>query len=256
MTPARQDLVLRSPWLNAAGTLGFSPPRHWRWTEEAGAFVTNPVSRLPRSPASHRAVIPYPGGFLLHTGHPNPGLQAVLRRQMARWRRLEMPLWVHLLGDDPAVVAQMTRALEDFQDVVQAVEVGLPPGASPAVALELVRAAAGELPVVAAVALTAAGEGWLSGLAGAGASAISLVAPRGCMPDRNGNLITGRLYGPALFPLALAALRSACSAGLPVIASGGVYRLEDGRKLLQAGALAVQLDAVLWTAGLPAQPAA
>jgi len=36
------------------------------------------------------------------------------------------------------------------------------------------------------------------------------------------------------------------AAGLPVIAGGGVYTPEQAQALLDAGALAVQLDSVLW----------
>jgi dihydroorotate dehydrogenase (NAD+) catalytic subunit len=244
----REDLFLHSPWLNAAGMLGFSPPRAWRWPVEMGAFVTNPVSRLPRSPASNRAAIPYPGGLLFHTGHPNPGLQSVLRRNIEHWRRLDVPIWVHLLGDDPGMVALLVHDLEECQDIVMAVEIGIPPGASSAEGLALVQAATGELPVIAAIPLTAAFEGWLPDLIKAGAAAISLTAPRGCLAAGDGRLVSGRLYGPSLFPLAMAGLQSALSCGLPVIAGCGVYTLADGEKLLEAGALAVQLDTVLWIA--------
>jgi dihydroorotate dehydrogenase len=33
---------------------------------------------------------------------------------------------------------------------------------------------------------------------------------------------------------------------LPVIAGGGVYRLEDGAALLKAGAWGIQIDTALW----------
>ena len=61
-----------------------------------------------------------------------------------------------------------------------------------------------------------------------------------------GKLIAGRLYGPALLPLALAAVYSLRRQSLPVIAGGGVYRKADGEALQAAGAVAVQLDSVLW----------
>jgi dihydroorotate dehydrogenase len=66
-------------------------------------------------------------------------------------------------------------------------------------------------------------------------------------PDHE--LVHGRLYGPAVFPLALAALLAVRRAGLPVIAGGGIYRPEQVEALLAAGASAVQVDAVLWRAG-------
>jgi dihydroorotate dehydrogenase (NAD+) catalytic subunit len=246
MNNPRQDLFTRSPWMNAAGTLGFSPPRSWRWPAEMGVFITNPVSLSTRSPATTRSALPYPGGLLLHTGLPNPGLKAVLKKHLARWEHSETPVWVHLLAESPDEMHQMLRILEEHQGVVMAVEVGIPPQASSEEALALVGAAVGELPVVAAVPLTAASESWLADLPRLGTSAISLVAPRGSQPGDKGNLTNGRLYGPGLLPLVFPTLQILQQHGLPVIAGCGVYRLEDGEALLKAGAWGVQVDTALW----------
>ena len=240
----RQDVEFRSPWLNAAGSLGFSPPETWAWSEPIGTFVTNPVSLFPRTPAEERAVIPFPGGFLLHSGLPNPGLKGLLA-DARRWRRDAVPVWVHIFGEAPDQIEGLVRALESL-DAVSAIELGLLPGAEPELSLSLVRAGVGELPLVVNFPLTAASEAWVDKLAGLGASAISLGAPRGWLPGANGKLTGGRLYGPAILPLALAAVRSLRRQALPVIAGGGVYRKADGEALLAAGAVAVQLDSVLW----------
>jgi dihydroorotate dehydrogenase (NAD+) catalytic subunit len=243
-------LDFRSPWLNAAGSLGYSPPETWAWSEPIGAFVTNPVSLYPRTPAEERAVIRFAGGFLLHTGLPNPGLKGLLAGAR-RWERSSVPLWVHIIGDTPEEIEHMVRVLES-QEAVSAIELGIGPQAGPELALRLASAAVGELPLVVNFPLTAAGEGWVDRLAGLGASAISLGAPRGLlpasgsMPGATGKLIAGRLYGPAILPLALAAVRALRRQPLPVIAGGGVYRKADGEALLAAGAVAVQLDSVLW----------
>ena len=75
----KQDLTFRTPLMNAAGMLGFIPnpraPLDLGWL---GAFVTNPVSLSPRQPAENRVMLPFAGGFLLHTGLPNPGLRVVI----------------------------------------------------------------------------------------------------------------------------------------------------------------------------------
>ena len=75
----------------------------------------------------------------------------------------------------------------------------------------------------------------------AGASAISLGAPRGRLDG-----ISGRMYGPGIFPLALQAVENLAGLGLPVIGAGGVYQPKDVDTMLEAGALAVQVDTVLW----------
>jgi dihydroorotate dehydrogenase (NAD+) catalytic subunit len=246
---ARQDLDFRSPWLNAAGSLGYNPPEKWAWSEPIGAFITNPVSLFPRTPAEERAVIRFPGGFLLHSGLPNPGLKGLLVGAR-RWERSTIPLWVHIFGDTPEEIEHMVRALEGHE-AVSAIELGIGPRADPELALKLARAGVGELPLVVNFPLTAAAESWVDKLAGLGASAVSLGAPRGLLPAPGmagaaGKLIAGRLYGPAILPLTLAAVRSLRRQPLPVIAGGGVYRKADGEALLAAGAVAVQLDSVLW----------
>jgi dihydroorotate dehydrogenase (NAD+) catalytic subunit len=241
---ARQGLDFRSPWLNAAGSLGFTPPETWVWSEPFGAFVTNPVSLFPRTPAEERAVIPFPGGFLMHSGLPNPGLKGLLAGAR-RWERAAVPVWVHIIGDTPEEIERIVRVLEG-QEAVSAIELGITPQAEPELALRLARAGVGELPLVVNFPLTAAAESWVDKLASLGASAVSLGAPRGLLPGTNGKLAAGRLYGPAVLPLAFAAVRSLRRQPLPVIAGGGVFRKSDGEALLAAGAVAVQLDSVLW----------
>jgi dihydroorotate dehydrogenase (NAD+) catalytic subunit len=112
----------------------------------------------------------------------------------------------------------------------------------------MVRSAAGELPVLARLPLERILELAETAIS-AGAAAISLCPPRGVLPDSDGKLLRGRLYGPALFPLALAAVQALARSGLPVIGACGVYQPEDIEAMLAAGALAVQLDSVLWRGG-------
>jgi dihydroorotate dehydrogenase (NAD+) catalytic subunit len=252
-----QDLDLRSPWLNAAGFLGFAPPARKAEGEPAfmgearqtefplGAFITNPVSDGRRTPAEGRIFLPFEGGFLLHTGLPNPGLSHVLAAHAQRWRRSPVPVWVHLIGDVPQDIDRMVRKLED-REYVSTIELGISPRAAPEQALDLVTAAVGELPVVVSIPLGRVNEAWLEKLPGLGVRAISLSAAYGTLPGCEGRLVSGRIYGPAIFPLALNAVRSLKWLGLPVIAGGGVFRKQDGEAMLSAGAVAVQLDAVLW----------
>lgn len=239
------ELEISSPWMNAAGSLGFAPPACWNWVEPQGAFVTNPVSLSPRTPAQNRALLPYAGGFLLHSGLPNPGLNAVLRAHAAAWQRSVLPIWVHLLADQPGEIHQMALRLENVEGVA-ALEVGIPPRAEPALALELIQAALGELPVIAAIPLQMAEQPWLEQLAGLGLRALTLSAARGMLPGEKGSPIGGRLYGPGLYPLILSAIRSLRDLGLPLIAGAGIYSLAEGQTLLQAGASAIQVDSVLW----------
>ncbi len=241
----RQDLVLDSPWINAAGTLGFAPPARWPLPEPQGAFVTNPISLMARSPAADRSAMPYTGGFLLHTGHPNPGLSRVLRRYGERWAQSSLPIWVHLLANHPGEVQQMVQRLEGVEGVM-AVELGLPPGIQGKEILAFVEAGFGELPLVVNLPLSMAGEGWLKGLPDIGVSAICLSAPRGTLLTDTRRPVSGRLFGPALFPQVLAAVQTSHRLGLQVIAGAGIYRRQDAQALRDAGAWAVELDSVVW----------
>ena len=80
-----------------------------------------------------------------------------------------------------------------------------------------------------------------------GASALSLAPPRGSLPSQDGKGLTaGRLYGPGLFPQSLELVSTASKAGLPIIGAGGVWEETQAAAMLEAGAVAVQVDASLW----------
>ena len=241
----RQEIYLDSPWLNAAGTHGYLPPARWMVPEAMGAFITNPISLSPRTPAVERSLLDYPGGILMHSGLPNPGLSRVLRKYRERWAQSSLPIWVHLIGASPDEVRQMIQRLEG-QEGVMAIELGLPPDAEGEAALALVEAAYGELPLVVHLPLNRSREPWVQELPGLGVSAVSLGAPRGVLNGGAGRPVSGRLYGPSLLPLTLAAVQSVRRLGVQIIAGAGVYRRQDAQTLRDAGAWAVQLDTVLW----------
>ena len=59
-------------------------------------------------------------------------------------------------------------------------------------------------------------------------------------------VLSGRMYGPGIFPQVLYTTRELVGMGVPVIAGGGVYTPEDAEALVDAGALAAQVDTALW----------
>jgi len=235
--------------MNAAGTLGFAPDPHGPvYLNHLGAFITNPISLAPRSPASGSRLLNFPGGFLLHTGYPNPGLKQVLRRYALRWERSHLPVIVHILAQDVVEISAMLKFLEGL-DGVMGIELGLPPEITAQATHAWIQAAIGELPVVIRLSMERISE--LAPIAlESGVSAISLAPPRGALSGSSSNqdlgIIQGRLYGPAIFPLALTAVHALVELGIPVIAAGGIYHQEHIETMLAAGALGVQLDTVLW----------
>ena len=241
----KQDLTFSTPYMNAAGTLGFAPdyraPVPW---DEFGAFVTNPISLRPRMPTKNPALIEYPGGFLLHTGLPNPGLRAVIKKYSRRWADSQLPIIVYLMADIPEETAHMVQFLEELENIV-GVELGYPPLLSDDFILSTVEMCLGEMPIIVSLP----GEQVLSlgpRVMQAGAAAISLGVQRGMIVMENGQQVTGRLNGPGLFPGALLTVRDAAQANIPIIGAGGVGSKENADAMLSVGALAVQVDADLW----------
>jgi dihydroorotate dehydrogenase len=260
----KQDLTFSSPYMNAAGTLGFAPdfraPVPW---EAFGAFVTNPLSLRPRLPTASPTLVEYPGGFLLHTGLPNPGLKAALKKYARRWADSRLPVIVHLMADRPEESMRMVLSLEGRENIA-AVELGFAPLLTDDILLLTVEMCQGELPLIVSLPV----EQVLSlgpRVVQEGAAAISLAAPRGMLPvanysplphggapggDNKGpgvrGQVIGRLSGPALFPQALLTVRDAVQANIPVIGAGGVGSKQNADAMLAAGAMAVQVDASLW----------
>jgi dihydroorotate dehydrogenase (NAD+) catalytic subunit len=238
--------------MNAAGTLGFAPdPRAGIDLDELGAFVTNPLSLRPRLPAVRPALIEFPGGFLIHTGLPNPGLSAALNKYATRWERSPLPIIIHLMAGAPEDTARMVEKLESLENIL-AVELGFAARLANDILLLTLQMCFGELPLI--VSLPA--EKILSlgpRLMDAGASAISISPARGALPRPGtsspigkGELMAGRLFGPSQYPIALEIVHAASKIGLPVIGAGGIWNETQASEMLSAGALAVQMDARLW----------
>lgn len=244
----KRDLYFSKPIMNAAGTLGFSPDfrglDNLEGLKNFGAFVTNPISLRSRMPAAQPALIEFPGGFLLHTGLPNPGLSAVIKKHSARWNRADMPVIVNLMADRPEETMHMVQMLEGIENVM-AVELGFAPLLSNDIILLNLEMCVGELPLI----FSLPAEQVLSlgpRLMQDGAAAISISCPRGAMMSEPNELTTGRLYGRSLFPRSLELVYSAARIGIPVIGAGGVWTEQDAADMLSAGAMAVEMDASLW----------
>ena len=239
LTIRKQDLVLSKPYVNAAGILGFTPDPHTMpFLDRLGAFITHPISRRPRVPAGNRCCLPFPGGFLLHTGLPNPGISRAVSRYRRAWANAPLPVIVHLLVETPETLAEMIRKIEGLENIL-AIELGFSPECTPEALAEYMEAAIGELPAIPCLNPDQVPV-LLPALKKLAPTAVHLTLPRGALPGLDGAFVTGRLYGPAVLPQMLKAAQTLMDAGLQVIADGG------GEAMLSVGVTAVGLAEALW----------
>lgn len=238
----KRGLALRSPLLNAAGILGFAGEARGSVDLAAlGAFVTNPFTFNSRTPARPPNAVELPDGVLIHTGLPNPGLKAALRRYPREWQRLGPPVILHLAATQLAEVRASVDLLER-EERVAGVELGFRDDVEAGELAALIRAVAGAVPLVARLP---AGRGveLAEAALNAGADALVLSAP----PRQTVKGVTGRLYSPQVLGFVVEEIRAVSQlTPLPLIGAGGVFSLENAQTMLAAGAVAFQLDAVLW----------
>ena len=70
--------------------------------------------------AAQPEIMEYPGGFLLHSGVPNPGFNTGIKRYASRWDKADLPVIVHLMADRPEETQRMVRMLETQENVIAA----------------------------------------------------------------------------------------------------------------------------------------
>lgn len=243
LSSGKRELVLTPPLVNAAGSLGFALESHDLVDlSRLGGFITNPISLRPRSPARDSGVLPVAGGFLLHSGLPNAGLDQTLARCRRRWAALPCPLVLHLIGDAGELERMILQV--EAEPVVSGIEIGLEDLSQLEATADIARSS--ELPVILRLPLETPTAAFLQ-VVRAGVRAVSLGPPRGAWPTAAGAGRTGRLFGPALFPLVLRKVQGlADKLEIPLLAAGGVQEPGQIDSLRWAGAAAVQLDYALW----------
>ena len=241
----KREIVLDKPYLNAAGILGFTPnPHTMPFLHHLGAFLTNPISQAPRQPAGNRAHISFHGGFLMHTGLVNPGIDRAIKKFKRRWANAPCPIIIHLLVESPQGLNGTIKRLESLENIL-GVELGLPPNCQPDTLHSLLEAARGELPIILSLSPEQI-PNLLPTILESPDVPIHLAQPRGMLPNLEGRLVTGRFYGPAIFPIMLKAAKALVDEGIQVIANGGITQSWQVKVLLDCGVLAVGLGSLLW----------
>lgn len=243
------SLTLNTPVMPAAGIFGFGDEyRALIQTDKLGAIITNPITLAPWNPAMGTRVIPLDAGTLVHTGLPNPGLGKALIKYRAMWSRMPVPVILHLILNDPDEARRAADRIEG-EECIAGIELGLNDEFDVATAAAQVRALtnATEKPVIARLPFGATAD-FASAVIDAGAGAVVMCAPpRGTARDFSGRLVSGRIYGALVKPMVLRMVgQLARRLDAPVIGAGGIHTPGDARDYLEAGAVAVQVDTVVW----------
>lgn len=249
------DLIIDPPVMNAAGFLGFKPDRRIGFDLSIfGAFVTNPVSLKRRTPSIGKRIYQYPGGVLIHTGLPNPGINKVLSKNVPAWNRSSIPIIIHLLVENKGEIKSIISRLEPYP-CIAGIELGLSNDVSYAM-LDEIFSHAFELPLILRIPphrIPLILEKYSEKIQ-TECYSICIGPTRGALSLSDHSVIQGRLYGPAQFPITLATTQYLVTSGFNVIASGGIYTRAQVDTLLEIGALAVQLDTTLWSGNWAQSP--
>jgi dihydroorotate dehydrogenase (NAD+) catalytic subunit len=247
----KQGLSLKGPVVAATGVMGYGDTyRRLVPMDALGALITNPMTAHPRRGSDPPRVARIPGGLLMHTGLHNPGVAAVIRRHLKSWERSPVPVIAHVVGvsvqETISCVEQLSRL-----EVVAGVELGLPDSLPMEEAIDTITAArtACDLPLIVKLPLWRASDLATCVVDLGGADALTVAAPPRGTVWQQGRAITGRLYGPATFPQALWVLcqvAALINGAVPLIGCGGVHSASDALAMLEAGAVAVQIDSYVW----------
>lgn len=247
----KHSLFIDTPVMNAAGTAGFANTYHNLIdTTKLGAFITNPVTIDPWSPATGTRVVPLDAGVLVHTGLPNTGLSKVIKEYDRVWRDMPVPIIMHIVGRATDHISAMVRRI-DRTETIEAVELGLDDDITwqDAEAITLAATKVAEKPVLVRLPAFSAME-VADAVADSGADALVIASPpRGTARDpRSGKLVSGRVYGPLVKPMILRLVGNIARriTDVPIIGAGGIHTSQDARDYIEAGARAVQVDSVTW----------
>ena len=241
-------LQLASPVMIAAGFAGYGDAiRHVLDLAAFGAVVTQPITLRPQRGAPQPRPAEIEGGVIINTGQQNPGVKKVLTTYGRLWARLNTQIIAHLPAADPADLQRTAHALST-NAALAGLELGLPASAYPADVFDWVAAVrnGSELPLLAQLPFGAIPE-VVDAAVEAGADGMVVSAPPlATAKSGSGQFVSGGLYGFAAHSLVLQQVQSiAANFDVPLVAAGGIHSVADARTFIEAGATAVQVDALL-----------
>ena len=260
LAPQRHGgLRLRHPVIVAAGGAGYGNELLASVGEQTpGALVTRSLTLASRRGAPAPRMASVPAGLLQEVGTPNPGLEAVLRRQGPGWSTSRVPVIASLWADDVSDITALARTLEMRPDA-SGIELNLEcpdrsrGGAPIGVDVEtaeiatVAARAATDLPLIVRLSSAAPDIRAIArSVVAAGADIISVSGSTRALAlgsDRRGARLGsgyGWLSGPATKSSGLRLVYEVAQVvRTPVIGAGGVGSLDDVLDYLAAGASAV-----------------
>lgn len=265
-----RGVTLRTPVLTASGTCGYGPEYAGLLDyARLGGFTTKSVTRNERTGNEPQRIVEVRAGMLNAIGLANVGLQRFLSEKMPFIRRMPTAVFVNVAGYSLADYVDVCAAL-DGQEGLAGVELnvscpnvhdGLMFGTDPARLAEVVRGCRAVVRRGLLIVKLTPNVTDICALARAaieaGADALSLINTYVGMAidvkTRRPMLAntTGGLSGPAIKPLALAAVHQvyrhvACPANVPILGMGGVQTARDAIEFLLAGASVVAVGTGLF----------
>jgi dihydroorotate dehydrogenase (NAD+) catalytic subunit len=250
---------LKNPLLVCSGTFGNGREySEWIDLEQLGGLMTKAVTLEPCAGNPPPRLWEVPCGLLNSIGLENPGLEKFLAEDLPWLHDFDIPVWVNVAGFCDEEYVKVCRRISE-SGMAAAIELniscpnvkrgGLRYSASPGEAARLTASVrrVTEIPLYVklsarsadiiemAVAVVEAGADGLSLINTLPAMAIDVETGR----PRLGN-VTGGLSGPALHPIAVAAVWEVARAiNVPIIGMGGVWNWKDAAEMMMAGADAV-----------------
>ncbi len=261
-------LRLPNPILAASGTFGYGLEfAHLVDLRRIGGFVTKGISLESIEGARSPRLCETPSGMLNAVGLQNVGVEEFARGKLPLLRKYNTKVIVNVFGYCIEEYVSVIQRLES-EEGIAAYELniscpnvkkgGMQFGSNPALVEEVVRAARAAavkrplwvklMPLVTDIGLIAkSAEG-----AGADALTVANTYPAMSVDTRTGSSrlgnLTGGLSGPAIRPITMKLVWEAKKAvKIPIVALGGIERVEDILEYLAVGASAVQVGTASFT---------
>ena len=255
-----RGLTLPNPVGLASGTAGYGfELGELIDINRLGALYTKGTTMHAREGNPPPRVAETGGGMLNSIGLQNPGVDVVATSYAPRWRGWSIPVVVNIAGGSVDEYVHCVTVLEPIAEIAGIelniscpnIAQGLDFGRDPVAAARLVAAvrAITERCVIVKLSPNVTDIAAVArAVEDAGADAVSAVntyfgkkihraTGRSVLP-----LGTGGLSGPAIQPLALAAVAAVCDAvRIPVMGVGGIVDAASARDFLTVGARAVQV---------------